>query len=288
MINVTSATKEMILQEVKEFLPKLRKIGTKESKALADSISYASNMYKKDATKVTKKSLVDFFNEANKMLAMPVSATKEKATPKATSAAKDKPKASLKKAGEKVVEQKKVENLTKKTVSKVEKSKSEKEEPAKKPTTKAKTEKTEEVKTEKPKTSKKTVPVEVEANTFFPATLEVETEDGKQTYKVDHTIKDMKSISKLVDKDVDLVIAFHYSKDEVKKYYPRFNEKSKGIKSFENDLDLTYPVFIDDDFDLMYVVSMYSSCFYSILHDEVEEDDGVRCAGGTFYQIYRA
>ena len=275
MNNITSATtKSEIMEAVKKFLPKLRKLTTKPAKELADSISYANNMYKKDPAKVTKKDLLSMFNLAEKMLATPVSATGEKATP--TKADAKKP--TLTKSGQKVAE-KKTENLTKKPAAskstKVAESKS--EEPKKAPAKGKPAPKSSEKKTEEKVEEKKMI---------FPTSFTTETEDGEVTYEKCSDIKSMDELCKLLsDEDNNYIVAWYYPKNAIKQNYPRTLEKSKSLKSFENDLDLTIPVYVSDDGDIVYCVSLYTEAYYDIFPSEVTEGD--KFAGGIPYQIYK-
>ena len=280
MKNITSATtKDELMKAMKGILPKLRKLTTKQAKDLADTISYASNMYKKDPAKVTKKDMLSALTAADKMLAMPASATSEPATPKTKKADEKKP--ALTKNGQKVADKKQTENLTKKKpdTSKAAKSKSDEEE-APKATTKGKT-------SDKKSADKK--PVEKkpeEKKKIFPDTFTTETEDGEVTYEKCPNIKSMDELVKLLsNEDETYIFAFYQPKDMIKKAYPRNFAKAKAVKSFENDLDLTIPVYVSDEGEVIYCVSLYTEVFYDIMSVEVTEDD--KFAGGIAYQIYK-
>ena len=261
-MNITaSVTKETLVQEIKKSLSKLRKISTKKAKDLADSISYACNMYKKDATKVTKKDLVDLMNQADKMLALPASASSKKEEPK---------KAGLKPTGKKVAEEAKKESLVKPAP----KGKKKTEEEPKKPTGKKKEEP---VKEEKKEVKKE----------LFPETISLDTEDGE----VEYTRTDVSSMEELCDilsdEDTDAVVAFYWSSKDVKKDYPKVTDNMKALKSFDNDLDLAIPVYVSDEKELAYFVSLYTEAYYDVLKYEVTDDEEMY-AGGRPFILYVA
>lgn len=117
----------------------------------------------------------------------------------------------------------------------------------------------------------------------FPDTIEI---DG-ETFKLNHDIKTMKDLLEAYMNDVEIEFAFYWTKRHLKQF-DYFNKTFGQPKSFPNDLDTAQLVYVDDqNMKVAYCVS--DSNFpapYTVLANDLEEDDGIRYASGIEYQIY--
>lgn len=277
MMTITSATTKSELVEVlKKSTAKVRKVSTD----LADRVKYATGMFAKDASKVTKKDLVSLLAEVDKALAVPASAdTKKPATKE--SPKKEKPKASLKKK-----EEPKAEHLIKPTSKKgADKKEEPKKEEAKKPAPKKPTSKKEE---------KTSVQEALDAyRVQFPDSLTIETEDGEAEYTLAKgKFKDFKALEKyLSDEDnPSLIFAVPTTKQQAKERNYGCGLLSLPKNGFPNNIDVYIPVYIGQTNSVIALASLYTDDILSVLStanvDDVEEVDGIRYAGSLAYQIY--
>ena len=277
---ITSATTKSELVEM------LKKVSSKVKKAdakLAEEVKYATSMFAKDPSKVTKKDLLTLIAESNKALAIPASAdTKKKESTPTPAPTKEKPKASLKKKAE----EPKVENLIKPAKKSADKKEEPKAEEKKAPAKEKKETAPAKEKAEKKPVSKK-AEVKPIPDFKFPETLEIEEENGTSTYTL-AKVKDMKSLCKAIEKgDKSYVFAFHFTAKDLKTIYPVGLPRASAYKSFTNDLDVTIPLYVSPNEDLIHTVSLYTEVMYTLVgDDEIEEVEGSRYSLGLAYQIY--
>lgn len=260
-------------QELKDFLGANILAVKKVNKDLYDQMVYADKMLKKDESKVTVKDLLDLARESLKILGeSAVFPTKkvavENSTKKLTKKVKEEPKEEI--AEEPMVEIKAVE----------EEPKVEEEKPAKAKKSLGK-------KKEQPK---KDGVVALEENSnkaiqmakMFPATLQV----GDETYKLAPEIKTMEDLyTTLQDGEKEVVFAYYWTKRHLKQFN-YFGNLLGQPKSFDNDLDLATAIYVSDEKKVSYQVSMYTEAFYTVLPEHLEEENGIRIAGGIEFQIY--
>lgn len=246
-------TKKTTVEEMKGILnANITKV-KKADKNLADQIIYAG----KHADKATKKDLFDLVKQTIDKLgdALVVPAMAEE-TPAET------PKKKL----AKVESEQAIKPKAKKSEEVAEPKKS-----AKKPAKKAEgVEVLDEVKT-------KTSPDRVSK---FPAEITV----GDNTY-VTADIKSMEELYEKLNADEEVVLAFYWSKRNLKQY-GYFNNYLGTPKSFDNDLDLATVIYASDEFKVAYAVSQYTEAPYTILPDDFEVIDGIKISGHIEFEVY--
>ena len=246
----TKTTKEQLTK----FLGVNAKAVQKKDKDLFDRMVYSSDMMKKDQSKVTRKDLVDLAKEVIALLGNKCS--EPAMTPVAESS---------------------VKKLNKKTETKKDSSDEVKGE--KKTTKKSATKKQEKVVELNPVDNKKSV----QMAKAFPKTLEV----GDNKYELAEDIKTMDDLyTALSDEEETVVFAYYWTKRHLKQY-DYFNGYLGQPKEFEKDLDLATAIHISDEKKVSYQLSMYTEAIYTILPEDLEEEDGIRIAGGIEFQIYR-
>ena len=224
------------------------KLAKKADKDLADSISYTAKQYKEDATKVTKKDLLDLLKDVAKTLGDAF------ITPEVTPVAEHLKKSSSKKA-----------EASKETTEEV-----------KKP-----------VKKSSPKKSDKKVLTSASAKAVeMLVTFPEEVSVGDEKYSRADDIKSMDDLYKALEAGEEIVFAFWWTKRHLKQF-DYFMGWLGQPKSFDNDLDLATAMYVSDEKKVAYQISMYTEAVYTILPTDFEEVDGVRVAGGIEYQIYR-
>ena len=289
-------------QELKNILGANVKAIKEQDNALYERIAYASKMAKTDDSKVTRKDLVDLVKEAIAVLGdkivEPALAQEAPVAPAETPAPVE-PKAenSVKKLSKGV--SKKQEPKTEEPATEVKESEKTVEDTTEAPAT----EKAEKVDTKKsakkslggkkkeeapkkdgvtvlnPEASKKAV----QLAKMFPQTLEV----GDSKYELAPDIKTMEDMYNALNNDEEIVIAYYWTKRHLRQF-PYFNGWLGQPKSFDNDLDLATAIYVSDEQKVSYQVSMYTEAVYTLLPEDFEEEDGIRVAGGSEYQIYRA
>ena len=249
-------------------------------KGLFDRLSYASKMFKKDETKVTKKDLADLVRATIKSLGdkfiEPALAEEKVEEPKTA-------ENSVKKLG-KSKSAPKTEEKTEEVESEPSEDAEEtaKEEP-KKSASKKDTKKGD----SKKKLTKKEVAkneAELIAEMEFPNEIEV---DGVK-YELAHDIKSMEDLYNAVNEEdaPAIVFAFHWTKAQIK-VFNYFGGQLPTPKSFPNDLDLATCIWASDSHVVAYAISMYTEANYCVLPEDFEEEDGVRYCQGIDYQLYR-
>ena len=284
-MKITAKTTKMELANVLGANASLVKTADKE---LFDRLAYASKMFKKDETKVTKKDLADLVRATIKSLgdkfiepALAEEKVEEHKTAEKTEEV-EKAENSVKKLG------KKKSNKTEEKTKEVESEPSEdaeetaKEEPkksapkkdTKKGDSKKKLTKKEESKNE----------AELIAEMEFPKELEV---DGVK-YELASDIKNMEDLYNAVNEEdaPAIVFAFHWTKEQIK-VFNYFGGQLPTPKSFPNDLDLATCIWASDSHVVAYAISMYTEANYCVLPEDFEEEDGVRYCQGIDYQLYR-
>lgn len=266
-MKITAKTTKMELVNVLGANASLVKTADKE---LFDRLSYASKMFKKDESKVTRKDLADLVRATIKSLGdkfiEPVLAEEVKEEPKT---AEPKAENSTKKLGKskaqpKAEESKEVESESKET-PKTETKKG----ASKKSLTKKEVQKNE---------------AELIAEMEFPKEFEV---DGVK-YELASDIKSMEDLFNAVNEEdaPTIVFAFHWTKAQIK-VFNYFGGQLPTPKSFPNDLDLATCMWASESHVVAYAISMYTEANYCILPDDFAEEDGVRYCQGIDYQLYR-
>lgn len=254
-------------------------------KKLFEELSYASKMFKKDETKVTKKDLADLVRATMKSLGEkfiePALAEETKVEEQKTAEAPKKEKAenSIKKLG------------NKKSAPKTEEVESESSE-ATEETAKEEPKKSAPKKDSKKGDSKKSLSkkeaskkeAELIAEMEFPKELEV---DGVK-YELASDIQSMEDLYNAVNEEdaPAIVFAFHWTKEQIK-VFGYFGNQLPTPKSFPHDLDLATCIWASDSHIVAYAISMYTEANYCVLPEDFEEEDGVRYCQGIDYQLYR-
>ena len=271
-MKITAKTTKMELVNVLGANASLVKTADKE---LFDRLSYASKMFKKDESKVTKKDLADLVRATIKSLGdkfiEPALAEEKVEEPKTAEPTAEN---SIKKLGKGLgKKQKSMEESTEEVVESETTEEPVKETKASKPS-----------KSSKPKTEKKESKEEKSEKDLFPETLKVE---GGTEYTLAHDITSMDDLYDALEKDEDIVFAFYYNKKMLKQA-PYFYNMLGQPKSFDNDLDLATTLYVSEQRKIAYHISMYTEGCYSTIPEDFEEVEGVRYAGTMIYQIYRA
>lgn len=224
-------------------------------KDLFDRMSYASRMFKKDESKVTKKDLADLV------------------------------RATVKALGDKFVEpvlaeEPKTENSVKKLGNKKKAEKTEEvasETDDAKENTKNTKKKGDSKKSESVVTSKAVVLAEM-----FKDEFEV---DG-QKYTIARDIANMGQLHDALENDESLVFAMYWTARHLKQF-SYSNGAVKAPKEFPLDLDLSTCIYVSDECKVAYAISMYTEACYMFNPDDIEEVDGIRYCNGVEFQIYR-
>lgn len=124
-------------------------------------------------------------------------------------------------------------------------------------------------------------PNAIELAKMFPNTITI----GEETYVVDHSVTKMEDLFTLFDKEVEIVLAFYWTKRHLKQFR-YFNGWLGQPKSFDNDLDLATVVYVSDKGKVAHAVSMYTEGMYTLLPTDIPEDEGIRYSSGMEFQIY--
>ena len=276
-------------QELANVLGANSSLVKKSDKELFDRLNYASKMFKKDETKVTKKDLADLVRATIKSLGdkfiEPALAEEKVEEPKTAEKTKEVNKAenSIKKLGksksapkteEKTEEVESEPSEDAKETAKEEPKKSASKKDTKKGDSKKKLTKKEENKNE----------AELIAEMEFPN--EIEVDDVK--YELAHDIKSMEDLYNAVNEEdaPAIVFAFHWTKAQIK-VFNYYGGQLPTPKSFPNDLDLATCIWASDSYVVAYAISMYTEANYCVLPEDFEEEDGVRYCQGIDYQLYR-
>ena len=242
-------------------------------KGLFDRLSYASKMFKKDETKVTKKDLADLVRATIKSLGdkfiEPVLAEEPKAEPKAENSTKVlKSNSSTKK---KAVASTPKEESAEKTEPKKEEKK-----PVKK-SSKKESGVSSVLNSEEEVASKAVLLAEVFRDEF---------ELDGQKYKIARDIANMGQLHDALENDESLVFAMYWTARHLK----QFNYSNGAVvapKEFPMDLDLSTCIYVSDECKVAYAISMYTEACYMFSPDDIEESKGIRFCNGVEFQIYR-
>lgn len=276
-------TRKTTMEQLVNFLGENSKAVKKASKELFEQLAYASNMMKKDSSKVSRQDLVDLaksvmttLGDACVMTALaeeaPVQKKEEKPVENSLKTAKGVAK-SQKKTKAEPVEETAEEEETPVESEKAEKTAKKSGKLAKK------SEKKDGVATLDGVDSNKVVQLAKQ----FPETITV----GDTTYEIAHDIKDMKDLHKALENDEEIVFAYWWTKRHLKQF-PYFSGMLGQPKSFDNDLDLATAIYVSDEDKVAYAVSMYTEAVYTTIPADMPEEDGLRINCGMEYQIYRA
>lgn len=229
----------------------------KANKNLIERLVYTSNALKK-GEKVGKKDLLDLATECFST----IEAYAEEQKKPAKQTAKPKGEASVKKAPAKKAPAKKSEPK--------------KEEPKKAPKKSAKA--------APKKPEKKKAPAKEEPKSVFPKSFE----DEDYSYDRADDLVDMASVRNSMENDEELVIAALWTKDDLKKF-TYCNGHVRKPKSFDNDLDLLTVVYVGDNADVIYAVSMYTEALFVFHGKSLKmKKDGSRVENALPYSVYRA
>lgn len=261
-------------EQLKSLLGANVKAVKEQDKDLYDRIAYADKMIKKDESKVSRKDLVDLAKEVitllGEKLVVPTPQPVAENSVKKTTKTAPKTEESVPEVSE---SEETVQEEPAKTEEKVDK-KSAKKSLGKK----AKKEPKEGV-----------VVLNEEANVkaiqlakMFPTTLEV----GENKYELASDIKTMEDLYNALANDEEIVFAYYWTKRHLKQF-PYFNGWLGQPKTFDSDLDLATAIYVSEEHKVSYQVSMYTEAVYTILPQDLEEEDGIRLTCGTEYQIYR-
>ena len=283
----TKTTKE----QLKTFLGLNAKAVQTKDKDLFDRLVYADKMLKKDESKVQRADLVSLAKDVMKLLG------DECKEPKSMKETKETPVETPTEAPVEPKAENSVKKLTKGSKKKAEdtpKESSESDQTATETPAETKTEeKVDEKKSakksslgkkkEQPKKDGATDSNGTVQKDIFPDTLKV----GDTTYKLAHDIKTMDDLYNALEKEEEIVFAFYWTKTLLKKW-GYFNNLLGTPKSFENDLDLATTIYVSEEKKIAYHISMYTEGCYNNIPDDFEEVEGIRYAGASEFQIYRA
>lgn len=257
--NEVKVTRNTTVEQLKGILNANFKAVTKKDKALADSISYASQQMKKDPKAVKKADLADLAKQVITLLGDSV-----------------KPAVTLKPA---------VENSTKPKLSAPKGSKKSETKAEGAPADKGEEKKTEPKKPEnsKPAEDKKPPVADMITAEAFPKEFTA----GDVKYELATDITDMKGLLEAFNKDEEFVFAFYWNKAQIKQ-----SAYGSGLlaapKEFANNLDLASVLYVSDECKVTYALSMYTEVLYQIMPEAFEEIEGVRYSMGIEFQLYRA
>lgn len=289
----TKTTKE----QLKSFLGANVKSVKTQDKDLFDRIAYADKMSKKDDSKVTRKDLVDLVKDViallgDKCVEPALAQEKTPSTPQVESSVKKLSKGTSKKQEPKKEDTPKenapkksgenseiAKRIAEKIAEKVDEKVDEKKSPKKSLGSKKQAPKKDGVTVLNPSDNEKAV----QLAKMFPKTIEV----GDSKYELASDIKTMDDLYEALEKGEEIVFAYYWTKRHLKQF-DYFEGLLGQPKSFDNDLDLANAIHISDEKKVCYSVSMYTEAIYTILPHNLEEEDGIRIAGGIEYQIYRA
>ena len=285
-MNITSKTTKA---ELKSFLGANAKAVKSKDKGLFDRIAYASKICKEDDTKVKRTDLITLAKEVIKTLGDAVVEAMDIPVPALATAEN-----SVKKLSKGVSKKQEITKEEEEPTEDVEDGEVNEEEVAEDT----------EVKEEAPKKAKKSLggkkkeapkkdgvtvlddtknPKAVQLAKMFPKTIEV----GDAKYELATDIKTMDDLYEALGNDEEIVFAYYWTKRHLRQF-PYYNGWLGQPKSFDNDLDLATAIYVSDEKKVSYQVSMYTEAVYAILPTDIEEEDGVRIAGGIEFQIYRA
>lgn len=224
-------------------------LAKKADKDLADSISYTAKQYKEDATKVTKKDLLDLLKDVAKTLGDAF------ITPEVTPVAEHLKKSSSKK-----------DEAPEETTEEVKK-------PAPKKSAK---------KSNKKVLTSATSEKAVEMLVNFPEEISA----GDEKYSRADDIKTMDDLYKALEAGEDIVFAFWWTKRHLKQFsYYQYVEQPKD---FPDDLDLATCIYVSEERKICFNISLYTEAPYAILPEDLEADpNGIRYTNGMEFQIYR-
>lgn len=286
-MKITAKTPE---QELKKFLGANVKAVKEQDKDLYDKISYADQMAKTDASKVTKKDFYDLAKAVVNLLGDKVvdptpteqpqaeNSTKKrklnkpaKEEPKTDEGSEDNSDGEPSDDSEETVEetqvQVEVEAEPKKAKAKKSLGGKKKKEPKEVVT----------VLKDSDKGEKTVLMVEK-----FPQTIEI----GDSKYELATDINTMDDLYTAIDNQEEVIYAFYWSKRHLRQF-DYFVRCLGQPTSFKDDLDLATAIYVSDEKKVAYLVSLYTDAMYTILPQDFEEEDGVRISFGMEYQIYR-
>lgn len=273
-------------EQLKEFLGANAKLVKEKDKDLFDRIVYASNMCKKDDSKVKKSDLASIAKDVIDLLG---EECKEPATKQETPVVEN----SVKKLGKGVSKKQETKkDRPKKSGESEETAEETQEEPVKEEKVDTKKSAKKSLGGKKKDTPKKDGVTVLESSDnqktvqmakAFPKTLTV----GDTTYELAEDIKTLDDLYEALNKDEEIAFAYYWTKRHLKQF-TYFGGWLGQPKSFDNDLDLATAIYVSDEKKVSYQVSMYTEAIYTILPTDFDEEDGVRVAGGIEYQIYRA
>lgn len=259
---VVKVTRNTTVEQLKGILNANFKAVTKKDKALADSISYASQQMKKDPKAVKKADLADLAKQVITLLGDSV-----------------KPAVTLKPA---------VENSTKPKLSAPKGSKKSETKAEDAPADKGEEKKTEPKKPEnsKPAEDKKPAKKPPVQETLTAEAFPKEFTAGDVKYELAHDITDMKGLLEAFNNDEEFVFAFYWNKQQIKQSYG--SGYLPAPEEFANNLDLASVLYVSDECKVTYALSMYTEVLYQIMPEAFEEIEGVRYNMGIEFQLYRA
>lgn len=141
--------------------------------------------------------------------------------------------------------------------------------------------------TEEPKkTVKKTVKAKkVEKEETFKLPEKLETEQGDLVLNTD--IENLKQLKEAVEEGGrQFYIAVSWTKKDLKQFVYSTIKKFTGIKSFPNDFDVSALVYITDDVDGVYAMSMYTEYMGFYEEETFEQVEGVRYVNTAPWGLY--
>lgn len=258
-------TRSTTVDTLKEVLNLNYKAVQSADKALADSIAYTAKAAKKDPKSVKKADYVELAKQVIEKLGDAL--VEPTAKPKLAVENSTKPKPLLKGGKEKDAD-----NSKQDAQQTAEDKKSDKTTGADKPKT-----------DNKPKAKPPTI--ETTTADSFPAEIDV---DGIK-YKLNHDIKDLGDVEKLLEEaDRAVTFAFYWSKSQIKQFNYGSGLLPAPKEGFKDNLDLCDPLYITDgdEKNVCYALSKLTETLYQIMNTALEEIDGVRYSMGIEYQIY--
>lgn len=275
-MKITAKTSE---QELKDFLNANVKLVEEQDKDLHDRIIYVGKLSKTDESKVTRKDLYDLAKEVSKLLGKKAIEPKPKVENSTKKLHKPTPKEETKAEDSSDSEPSDDGDDSDETVE--EQMQLEVEEPKKAKKSlggKKKKEPKEGVTVLEGSENEKTV----QLAKMFPKILQV----GDNKFELTTDIKTMEDLYNALNNDEELVVAYYWTKRHLRQF-SYFNGWLGQPKSFDNDLDLATVIYVSDEYKVSYQVSMYTEAVYTLLPEDLQEEDGIRIAGGSEYQIYR-
>lgn len=89
----------------------------------------------------------------------------------------------------------------------------------------------------------------------------------------------------LEDEASDIIIAWYFPKRNLKQF-GYFNNWFGKIKSFEDDLDISEPIYTSAENKVAYAVSLYTEAVFTLFPEDFTEVQGIKIGGAVEFEVY--